>query len=424
LLRSLPLSLRDLLLEVAHTSGTKIYSMLIAIATVSMTARWLGPEGRGQLVVATTWIGLLATFGHLSLGQVAIHRASKNPGSNWLPSVLGSLLFLAAASSVVIWLVLGIAFIYTGGAVFSGLTGNIILLTCAAFPLFLWEYNGSALLISQGRIGLYNLYLVIGRTLALALLVVIVYWGGYGVAGGLIATIVGQGAIVAGIFYGLKSVTLQRPTFARSDVLEMLKGGAKLHLNAVGVIVFGTVDVLLLNRYRGPEEAAFYQIAVQLVAVMLVVPQSVAMVLYGRIAGSGADAVWPQHKRIVKLTLAAMTVGGAITWILAPILVNIVAGGAFTPAIEIFRWLLLALIGMTFSTTMAPQWIGRGLFIQASGITIAVGVVSALANFALIPSYGAKGAAWAAIGTYLIGAVFNLGMMSYCDRKMIRVVKI
>ena len=44
--RNLPL-LRD----IATTSASRIYSTLIALLTLTLTARWLGPEGRGVVVV-------------------------------------------------------------------------------------------------------------------------------------------------------------------------------------------------------------------------------------------------------------------------------------------------------------------------------------------------------------------------------------
>lgn len=412
------MSLRKLLLDIAHTSGTKIYSLLIALASVSLTARWLGPEGRGELVVATTWIGLLAILGHLSLGQVAIHRAAQNRSEAWLPSVFGSLLFLAAAASLVLWLGVTVTYLSTDGSVFKGVTGVVILLICASLPLFIWEYQGSALLISQGKIGKYNLYLAGGRSLTLLLLFLLVYCAEGGVIGGVVAGIGGQIVIAAGVLHSLMRTSLQPPRVSRDEVFALLKGSGKLHLNAIGVFVFGTLDILLLNRYRGVEEAAYYQIAVQLVGVMLVVPQSVAMVLYGQVARVGADAAWPHYRRVVLMTLATIFAGGALAWILAPWIVKVVAGNAFGPAVELFRWLLLALVGMTFSTTMAPQWIGRGLFVQAAGITISVGIIAAIANLILIPLHGAKGAAWAALGSYSVAFVCNLAMVAYCDRRM------
>ncbi|MCX7112896.1 MAG: hypothetical protein NTX45_22825 [Proteobacteria bacterium] len=40
--------MRELWVNIAHTSGAKIYSLLVGIVTLSLTDRLLGPEGRGQ----------------------------------------------------------------------------------------------------------------------------------------------------------------------------------------------------------------------------------------------------------------------------------------------------------------------------------------------------------------------------------------
>lgn len=412
------MSLRKILLDVAHTSGAKIYSILIWLAIVGLTARWLGPEGRGHLVVAMTWINLLAVLGHFSLGQVAIYRATQNYGERWLSAVFGSLLFLAASLSIVVIVGMGIAYYCTKGGIFSGVGGATIVVICIGLPFYIWEYHGSSLLISQGKITIYNSWLASGRTLGLILLYLIVFWCDYGVIGGVISAIGGQLLIAGGILYSIIKIVPNRASIPRSEVFALLKGGAKLHLNAIGVVVFGTIDVLLLNQYRGAEETAYYQLAIQLVSVMMIVPQAAAMVMYGHVSIAGADAAWPKHKRVLTITMAFVVASSSIAWMLAPLIVKVIGGTAFEPSVELFRWLLLATVGMTFSTTMAPQWIGRGLFIQAAAITILVGLIAVLTNTALIPLYGAKGAVFSAIITYSISTICNLAMMIYCNTQV------
>jgi O-antigen/teichoic acid export membrane protein len=70
---------------------------------------------------------------------------------------------------------------------------------------------------------------------------------------------------------------------------------------------------------------------------------------------------------------------------------------------------------MTFSTVMAPQWIGRGYFWQAAGLTILVGVINLAANFLLIPQYGMWGAIYAFLATYAFAVVANGAMAFWCQ---------
>ena len=51
---------------VTLTSGTKAYWMIGAMIGTVITARFLGPQGRGVIAAATSWVALFVTFGHFS----------------------------------------------------------------------------------------------------------------------------------------------------------------------------------------------------------------------------------------------------------------------------------------------------------------------------------------------------------------------
>ena len=77
--------------------------------------------------------------------------------------------------------------------------------------------------------------------------------------------------------------------------------------------------------------------------------------------------------------------------------------------------MLPGLIGMTFSAVMAPQWIGRGYFWQAAGLTFLVGGINLACNFWLIPLYGMQGAVYAFLGTYMFSVIGNGLMVWHCE---------
>ena len=132
----------------------------------------------------------------------------------------------------------------------------------------------------------------------------------------------------------------------------------------------------------------------------------------------GPDKAWPVHRHILLQVIlfvvaVAIIAGTTIGWWL-PLLV----GDAFTPSIDIFRWLLLASIGMTFSTVMAPQWIGRGLFGIVSILALVLGGTNLVLNWFLIPLYGMHGALTSTLITYVISVVVNVIMMRYCNKSL------
>src|SRR3954468_7826340 len=96
--------MRDLWKSIGFTSGARIYSLAAGAIGLVITARVLGPSGRGEVAPATTWALLFATFGYLSLGQVAVHRASARDPSEWLGSTLGVLLLMTGVVTVIGWI--------------------------------------------------------------------------------------------------------------------------------------------------------------------------------------------------------------------------------------------------------------------------------------------------------------------------------
>src|SRR5206468_351681 len=117
------------------------------------------------------------------------------------------------------------------------------------------------------------------------------------------------------------------------------------------------------------------------------------MVLYSKMSQVGVNAVWPFQKRILLGMTALMIVASGVAAVAAPFIINLLAGPGFAPSADIFRILLLAIVGTVFSAVMAPQWIGRGLFWQAAAITLACGFSSVALAFWLVPKHGMLGAA-------------------------------
>src|SRR5262245_65182834 len=96
----------DVYARIARSSGAVAYTILAGTVILVITARWLGPEGRGEIAGVMTWVGLFSTFGYLSLGHVAIHRATTLREGPWLGPTFGSLLLL---TGVVTFLGCGVA---------------------------------------------------------------------------------------------------------------------------------------------------------------------------------------------------------------------------------------------------------------------------------------------------------------------------
>jgi O-antigen/teichoic acid export membrane protein len=410
--------MRKLWLQVAHTGGATLVSVAGSAATMAVTARVLGAEGRGVYAAATAWASLFATLGSLSLGQVVLHHIAGRAPQDWFGETTGTVLALCAAVSAAAWAAGVALYIVSGGAAFHHLSPVLLAVALAPLPLAIWSDVGRYLLNALQGLGAASAAQVAGTVLSLAAVLVFVWRFDGGVLAAVAAVSVGSAA-VGGV---MLAAVLRRGRGYRLRVdpptsRALLRGSVRLHLNAVGTYLFTQASVLVLNHYRTPAETGLYQLATQLFALTLVLSSSVGTVAFGVVAREGPDRAWPEQRRLAGQALLGVALIAGLAYLFAPLGVRLVAGDQFMPAVPLFRLLLPALLGATFSSVMASQWIGRGLFHQAALLTLAIGAVSLACDLALVPRYGMRGAAVSTLVTYGISVAGNGAMALWVESR-------
>jgi O-antigen/teichoic acid export membrane protein len=410
--------MRELWKSIGFTSGARIYSVCAGAIGLIITARALGPGGRGIVATAVTWSLLFSTFGYLSLGQVALHRGTARDPSDWLGTTLAALLSMTVGVTVVGWVLAAVIYAVSDGAAYGRIPVYALVLGFLTLPFLIWEQYGSVLLMALGRVNVYNRAEIIGRTAGIVLIVALVAVAGAGASGALVALVLAQLVVAAG---GIRYLVRRAGTtlrFSRATLRDLLLGGAKLHLTAIGTFLFINASVLIVQSLRGSEETGLFQVVAQLINVALIVPQAGAMVLYGEVARDGPDRAWETSRRIIFRLVPLMAVGAAVAALAAPTVIPFALGDDFSRAVPVFQLLAFALVGQAFSALMAPQWIGRGLFVQASAITLATGICNVIACFLLVDAYGMKGAAYSLLGVSALSLVGNAVMALWVQRKV------
>lgn len=402
---------------IIEAGGAKIIAMALSMVSLALTARWLGPEGRGNIAAVTTWISLISTIGFLSLGQVAMHRATALRGTPWLGSTMGSLGLITLIAAFIGWLVIFGMYFFSKGKIFGGAAPALLVIGCLSLPFYIWENYGSSLLIAVDKLAIYNTAQIVGRAVTLFGVMVAIPLLSLGTKGGLAAIICGQ-VIVASM--GMKALVNLSETRIRPEketLKALLNGGLKLHFNAIGTLLFASAEILIIQYYRGPSETGHYQFALQLIGILSILPQAASMVIYGKVTNAGPDSVWNANKKII-WSFSGLMIGAAlISAVAAPFAIPFVAGKAFKPAVIVFQFMLLTLFGKTLSTLMAPQWIGRGLFMQTSTITFLIGIINLGGCLLMVPKYGMYGALAASILTQAVSFLINLGMVIWIEAK-------
>ena len=409
--------MHDLWKTILQTSGVKIYSVLLGILSITLTARILGPEGRGELVAIYTWVTTFATFAYLSLGQVANYYAAKSEGRGWLPSAYRTLISFTVVMTIIAWFIAGALLASPLSSLFSNITPAWLLIGFLIVPFKIWELYASALFQAIERLDILNRYQLIGNTIGFLTTLGLLLVFTLGIEGVIASNILSQFIIASGsllIFHRMAG-GWSLPT--SESMLFFLNNGLKLHMNAIGMFFITGADILMLNHYRGNEETAHFQLSVQLMGILMLIPQVASMVINGKICSQGPDKAWPAHRNLLVQVTLFVGAAAIMMGITAGYWIPFVLGEEYNASVEIFRLLLLASIGMTISIIMTPQWIGRGYLIIVSLLTFAFGGINLLLNWLLIPKYGMHGAVTATIITYAASVVVNGFMIIKCNNK-------
>ena len=402
--------MRDAWLKVLHTSGATVVAIGASAVTLMVTARTLGPAGRGLYAATTAWVTLFATFGSLSLGPVILHEVAGRSPDEWLGEIVGTSLAIVAGVSLVGWAAVSILYAAAGSATFTHLSPALLVVGFAALPLLIGVDILRYILNAVDALRIANYAQACGGAASVAAVLLLTAVFRFGVAGALVAPLAAAGLATA---IGARYLARRQGRWAPNRIVarRLLKGSAGLHLTAVGNYVYAQGSVLVLNHYRPPSETAYYQFAMQLFGMALTMSAAVSTVSFGLVAQKGPDGAWPEQRRLIAQSTALTAAIAIVAYFAAPVAIRLMAGDAFLPAVALFRIALPALFGAGFATTMASQWIGRGLFVQSTVLTIAISALSLLLDLHFVPLYGMRGALVSTLVTYGI-SVFGNGAMA------------
>jgi O-antigen/teichoic acid export membrane protein len=233
--------------------------------------------------------------------------------------------------------------------------------------------QGGTALLTLGLVGLY-----VGIAPRLTLASALLLTAGAQVAGELVAVLWLRPLFVA-VYSRLKEI------FA-----EARRWGFQTYVGRVLSIGTYNMDVLMVAAMTNPRQVAFYTLAGGIAGVITFPSTAIAAALFPRMTSeSGLRPSWKAAVWVAGLA------GTLVVWAASHDVVRIALGREYLPVVPLILPLALAatIRGVTalYNSYLAANAKGRelrmtGLVLTASNLIL---------NFALIPPFGASGAAWA-----------------------------
>lgn len=367
-------------------------------------ARGLGPGGRGTVAFVIITALVVARVARIGVPEATTVFAAQRPEAR--PNLLSNTVIFTciAAGSMgagVAWLLL-----FTGAAPAGIGRIEIAILALGTLVIALAE-AASAFLTGCGRIA-SRAAITAATPWVYALLVALVWaLAGLTVTDAVVVWTTAQ-AIGA-------AVTLVAATrgigFGRPDgrlLFGTLRFGSRVWLGSLSSFLNFRIDQVIMGFISTDVTLGVYAVAVNTAEVLLYLPDAVATALLPKLAALPGQRQIEQSLAAFRSTSLITALGVVAAVILGPALLPLLFGQAFEGSVTAFLWLLPGAFGFVatriFSSALLTSG-SPGLFSLASFVSLIVGVVL---DLALIPRFGATGAAVAATLAFTAGGFVAL----------------
>ena len=386
----------------AATFATNMLAAALSLANVLITARQLGPSGRGELAFLTTVAMLTAALSSLGVeeahGNLAatMPRARRALAGNSLAFGLGLGALAACFVAVLMTLFPSVA---------ADSDPRLRIVAFAAIPVLLIQLYLQFLVRADYGFTIANLATLAAVVLNFVVNALLAVLALITVETALLAWLAGQllATAVLALYVHRRLVGFGRPE--RGLARETFAFGIRAHPGRVMKTGNYRLDQWLLGSIAGTRELGLYSVAVAWAEALFYLPEALGMVMRPDVARASPEEAGRRVAVVFRVAILITVPVVIVLIVAAPFLCVTVFGDEFRGSIGDLRMLAPGAFGI-----MALKLFGNALTAQrrpmlANGaIAVAFGATVAL-DLLLIPSYGGFGAALASTLAYTAGGI-------------------
>jgi O-antigen/teichoic acid export membrane protein len=387
--------------------GAKLCVLVFGAATTVIVARSLGPAGRGSLASIYALMTLTVQLGTFGIASANPYFAAREP--HLRAGIAGNSLWLAGLIGPAMAAVGILVKILAPGAL-ADIGWAELLLGMLAVPIMLNSLFLQSILLAEGRTVLYNGVDVGVALLTLVLVAVVLPLAGGGVLLTL-ALLVGPQVLAMLIFMSAmrRHGRLRRP-LDRALARRMIGYGARAYVVTLLAYLLVRIDLLLVNGIQGATAAGQYSVAVAVADAVELLPISVCVNLFARVARGSAD-------REVSLSVFHLIAIGylivcGLTALLAEPAITLLFGQAYHPAISLLLWLLPGVYCFGLLNVIAYYFAAKGMPRELVLVWIPGLAINLAMNLILLPHYGTYVASLASSVAYALVLVLHLRLFA------------
>ncbi|MBI3945542.1 MAG: flippase [Armatimonadetes bacterium] len=375
--------------------GVRFAAVVLPLVTVPYLARLLQPAGWGLVLFSrsfSSWLVLAMEYGfqYFATRKIARNRGDREAVAETVSDVLGAKCVLATAAIAVALIARYTAPIFRTHPEY--LIWALVLSLAQGF-IPLWYFQGTERITTSSRLT------ILAYALGAACTFIMVRAPDQGVR--VLILNAASALLVAGGLLGMmyRQVPWRRPKV--SSALRTLRESWSTFVFQGGASFYQAANGFVLGLFVPPAMVAYYGGAERLVRLATSLVDPISWAVYPRISHLMAHQTGEarRYARTVFLILGGLGLCmGGVFFLGAPLLIGLLYGASYTPAIPVLRILSLTIPVIALGTVFAIQWaLPAGLERPLGRVAVAAGIGNVGLAVVLAPRFGALGMACAVL---------------------------
>lgn len=373
--------------SVSLSFATQIIIVLLGIVTSVITARYLGPSGRGIFAVLTNIVAVSMQIGHLGFPGANIYFLGKNKENP--ESIVSMSLIIGLLGGAIISVFVYLLFQAVPGIV-KDVDTSLLIITLFSLPFLFVTSLFNSIVLGLRKYVPYNILLVLNKNLSLVKVAVILVILSLGIKELVLGT-----TIVSIIIFFMYLIYINKQSkislkFNKNLFFDMWLYGRKSYLASTFGFLIIRSDIFLVNYFLGSFYTGLYAISVALIDLIYLLPGTIGTILFPTVAGGSPHNL---TVRVFKYTLYLMSILSFFAFFLSKPLILLMYGTEFEGSVSPFLILLPGIIFLGLETIIMQDLAGRG-FPRIAYIAPAISfAVNLFLNIIFIPTLKINGAA-------------------------------
>jgi len=385
--------------QVAWTFATRLLMIFNSVAAGIIVARWLGADGVGQLAVINVAVATIVQLGSFGLPSSNTYFIAQDH-AHFRAAAMNSLIFALGVGAL---LALGLSAVASLRPDWFGFVSpELIHVAAISIPFQLIALIGLNILLAVGKLREFNLLDLAGQSFVLinAVLVLLILKHGLALLVTLntVASILVSAIIILLLVISGRSLVQSRWRADIALLRRMIGYGLKFHISILAGAIIIRADLLVVNHFRGAAEAGVYSVASQFALLLMLLPGVIATLLFPRVT-SEQDARGETTCQVSRYTTFIMFLC-CLAAVPFSLVLPFVYGRAFSDATRLLLILLPGVYLMGLESVLVQHFNALGLPRAIPLYWLATLVINLILVFALVPRFGAPGAAIASSVSY------------------------